>query len=363
MSLSAEAGPRTESSEDILADNNLGGEAPLLTVADLSVRFDAGTDVLRRVGFGVRRGEILALVGESGCGKTLTALAILGLLPAAAEVSGGRIELEGAGDLLALDRRRRRGIRGRRLAMMFQEPMSALNPVLSLGFQIGEVLRFRQRMSRGRCRRRARHLLELVAMPDPERRLRSYPHQLSGGQLQRAMIAMALASEPDLLLADEPTTALDVTVQAQVIELLLDLRRRLGLTVLLITHDLGVVAQCSDRVVVMYAGEVVEEAAVSDLFEWPAHPYTRALLASVPRLDGGKASFEGIPGRVPEVAKIPAGCPFHPRCSQAADVCSQRRPKLTVVGDGARRHAARCLLLDSEAHEAAVPRSPGVPGR
>ncbi len=339
-----------KSADEKSADESSASESPLLAVDDLSVRFDAGTSVLRRVGFEVRRGEILALVGESGCGKTLTALAVLGLLPAAAEVLGGRVELDGAGDLLALDRRRRRQIRGRRLAMIFQEPMSALNPVLSLGFQIGEVLRARGRLSRARSRRRARRLLELVAMPDPERRLRSYPHQLSGGQLQRAVIAMALAADPDLLLADEPTTALDVTVQAQVIELLLDLRQRLGLTVLLITHDLGVVAQCCDRVVVMYAGEVVEEAVVSDLFERPAHPYTRALLASVPRLDGGQASFEGIPGRVPEFGNLPAGCAFHPRCTLAAEVCRQRRPELraVAVAGGGRRHLARCLLPDPE---------------
>ncbi len=316
----------------------------LLAVEGLSLGFGAGAGVLRDVDFEVRRGEILALVGESGCGKTLTALAIMGLLPAAAVVTGGRVGLDGAGDLLSLGRRRRRQIRGRRLAMIFQEPMSALNPMLSLGFQIGEVLRVRRRLSRRQSRREVTRLLELVAMPDPERRLRSYPHQLSGGQLQRAMIAMALASAPDLLLADEPTTALDVTVQAQVIDLLLDLRRRLDLTVLLITHDLGVVAQCCDRVVVMYAGEVVEQASVSDLFARPAHPYTRALLASVPRLDGGTASFEGIPGRVPEAGELPAGCSFHPRCGQASEVCRERRPEVYRVG-GAARHAGRCFLL------------------
>ncbi len=323
---------------------------PLLAIEGLSVRFGAGAGVLRRVGFEVRRGEILALVGESGCGKTLTALAILGLLPPAATVIGGRIELDGDGDLLALDRQRRREVRGRRLAMIFQEPMSAMNPVLSLGFQIGEVLRVRQRLSRRQSLRQAGRLLELVGMPDPERRLQSFPHQLSGGQLQRSMIAMALASEPDLLLADEPTTALDVTVQAQVIDLLLDLRRRLDLTVLLITHDLGVVAQCCDRVVVMYAGEVVEQAAVGELFARSAHPYTRALLASVPRLDGGKASFEGIPGRVPEAGQLPSGCPFHPRCGLATEVCRRRRPALNdVAGTAAERHAARCFLLSDVA--------------
>ncbi len=327
------------------ADQAAGGAGALLAVEDLSVGFDPGAEVLRGVGFEVRRGEVLALVGESGCGKTLTALAILGLLPAGAEVREGRIELDGDGDLLGLDRRRRREIRGRRLAMIFQEPMSALNPVLSLGFQISETLRIRRRLSRRDSRRQARRLLELVAMPDPGRRLRSYPHQLSGGQLQRAMIAMALAADPDLLLADEPTTALDVTVQAQVIELLLELRRRLGLTVLLITHDLGVVAQCCDRVVVMYAGQVVEVAAIGDLFARPAHPYTQALLASVPRLDGDRASFEGIPGRVPEAADLPSGCAFHPRCDRATEVCRQRQPELYPAAVAAARHQARCFLL------------------
>ncbi len=318
----------------------------MLSVDGLSLGFSAGASVLRDVGFEVRRGEILALVGESGCGKTLTALAILGLLPSAARVTGGRIELEGDGDLLALDRRHRRQIRGRRLAMIFQEPMSALNPVLSLGFQIGEVLRIQRGFSRRQSREESRRLLELVAMPDPERRLRSFPHQLSGGQLQRAMIAMALASEPDVLLADEPTTALDVTVQAQVIDLLIDLRRRLNLTVLLITHDLGVVAQCCDRVVVMYAGEVVEQATAVDLFARPAHPYTRALLASVPRLDGGRASFEGIPGRVPEAGMLPSGCSFHPRCGHAIEICRQSRPALYEVADAASApgHVGRCFL-------------------
>ncbi len=337
------------------ADQTSDGPAEaLLAVENLTVGFDPGVEVLRRVAFEVRRGEVLALVGESGCGKTLTALAILGLLPAGAAVLGGRIELEGEGDLLALGRQRRREIRGRRLAMIFQEPMSALNPVLSLGFQIGETLRLRG-LSRRAARQEARRLLEVVAMPDPEKRLRSYPHQLSGGQLQRAMIAMALAAEPDLLLADEPTTALDVTVQAQVIELLLELRQRLGLTVLLITHDLGVVAQCCDRVAVMYAGQVVEEASVGDLFEHPAHPYTRALLASVPRLDGDPVSFAGIPGRVPEPGSLPDGCPFHPRCGQVLEVCRYRQPELYPAGvapkachphrGGSGRHRARCFLL------------------
>ena len=336
---------------------------PLLSLDRLSVSFAGGIDVLRAVSLVVGRGEIVALVGESGCGKTLTALSVIGLLPAGARAVGGRIDLAGVGDLLRLEDRRHRQIRARRIAMIFQEPMNALNPVLTLGFQIGESLRIRRRLSRSAARDAARRLLELVAMPDPERRLRSYPHQLSGGQLQRAMIAMALASGPDLLLADEPTTALDVTVQAQVIELLLDLRERLQLAVLLITHDLGVVAQCADRVVVMYAGQVVEEASVHDLFERPAHPYTRALLAAVPRLDGGAADLAGIPGRVPAPGQLPAGCSFHPRCALATEDCRLQAPELIAVGgngepadqSGSPRHCGRCFLLRDGERQPADP--------
>jgi len=347
----------------------------LLEVAGLSVGFgdDAGelrgAGVLRGAGFEIRRGEIVALVGESGCGKTLTALAILGLLPPGARVLSGQVHLAGTGDLLALSRRQRREIRGRRLAMIFQEPMSALNPVLTVGRQIEESLSNGKGTSRRERSHAARRLLEQVAMPDPERRLKSYPHQLSGGQLQRAMIAMALASAPDLLLADEPTTALDVTVQAQVIELLLELRRTLGLTVLLITHDLGLVAQSCDRVVVMYAGEVVEEAPAEDLFRAPAHPYTRALLAAVPRLDGRRASFDGIPGRVPEAGSLPEGCSFHPRCDSVMDHCRRHRPTLVAVGGSDRedRHSGRCFLLSpsSGPSDPAAPRlqSDGEGGR
>ncbi|MEM7356031.1 MAG: ABC transporter ATP-binding protein [Acidobacteriota bacterium] len=331
--------------------STLGMPPALLEIERLSLRFGEGAEVLRQVSLHVRRGEIVALVGESGCGKTLTALSILGLLPAAARTVGGRIELAGEGDLLRLDRARRRQIRAQRVSMIFQEPMSALNPVLSIGFQITESLCTVRKVARAEARERARELLSMVAMPDPERRLRSYPHQLSGGQLQRAMIAMALASEPDLLLADEPTTALDVTVQAQVIELLLDLRRRLELAVLLITHDLGVVAQCADRVLVMYCGQIVEEATVEELFAQPAHPYTRALLRAVPRLDGGGSDLAGIPGRVPDPGELPGGCSFHPRCHEALDVCRQEAPgRLSAQGGAAAgtadaQHLGRCWLL------------------
>jgi ABC-type dipeptide/oligopeptide/nickel transport system ATPase component len=265
----------------------------LLAVRGLTIAFPvAGSwrPVVRGVSLAVERGEIFGLVGESGSGKTLTALAILGLLPANARVTAGTIELEEPGDpagrmdLLTLGPRALRQVRGGRSGLVFQEPATAMNPAYTVGFQIAEAVRAHRRMSRRAARDEAVRLLDLVALPDARRRLDDYPHQLSGGQRQRAMIAMALAGGPDLLLADEPTTALDVTLQAQILELLEDLRRSLGLSVLLITHDLGVVAETCDRVAVMHGGEIVEEAGVEALFRAPAHPYTRELLAAVPRL-------------------------------------------------------------------------------
>ncbi len=326
-----------------------GERRPLLAIERLGVGFahpGGPVEVLRDVSIEVHDGEILALVGESGSGKTLTALAILGLLPPGGRILGGCIHLAGAGDLLALGEKQRRQLRGRRIAMIFQDPMSALNPVFSVGFQVAESLRLHRRLSRRRCWAEARRLLELVALPDPERRLRSYPHQLSGGQLQRVSIAMALASGPDLLLADEPTTALDVTIQAQVIELLADLRRRLGLTVLLITHDLGVVAECADRVAVMYAGQIVEQGSVCEIFRHPAHPYTQGLLAAVPRLGAG-SPITGIAGRIPEPGALPTGCSFHPRCCRAMERCRRRSPELYRVALPAGQepgHRSRCFL-------------------
>ncbi|MCP4656869.1 MAG: ABC transporter ATP-binding protein [bacterium] len=328
-------------------------EEELLTIDELEVGFarsgaprsgapDEYVVVLRRVSFGVRRGELLGLVGESGCGKSLTALAILGLLPGGGKILGGRVRLAGVGNLLELDPAGWRRCRGRRIAMIFQEPASALNPLLTIGFQIAESLRVHRGLSRRAARRAAGDLLERVAMPDPGRRLRSYPHELSGGQRQRAMIAIALASEPDLLLADEPTTALDVTVQAQIIELLQDLRKQLGLTVLLITHDLGVVAECCDRVTVMYAGQVVEQAPVGELFRNPAHPYSRALLAAVPRLEtDGRGVIEAIPGQVPEPGALPGGCTFHPRCPAVDEPCRCDEPEPYELS---REHRVRCFL-------------------
>ena len=322
--------------------------APLLRCRDLAVGFDDGrggvVTVLRGVDLEVCRGEVLAVVGESGCGKTLSALAMLRLLPPGARILGGQVELEGEGDLLALPEARLRRVRGRRVAMIFQEPSTALNPVLSIGYQIREVLSLHRGLDREAARREAVRLLDAVALSDAERRLRAYPHQLSGGQLQRVMIAMALAASPDLLLADEPTTALDVTVQAQVIDLLLDLKEDFGLTVLLITHDLGLVAESSDRVAVMYAGQVVEEATVEALFDHPVHPYTRGLMAAVPRLGASKPPV-AIPGQVPEPGDLPTGCSFHPRCTQVMEECRGEEPTLREAGPD---HRGRCFLVSAE---------------
>ena len=264
-----------------------GNVPPLLAVSGLEISFlspSGWRSVVRGVSFDVARGEIVGLVGESGSGKTLTSLAVLDLVPPPGRVMAGRILLEGT-DLLTLPPREMRQVRGGRVAMVFQEPATALNPVYSIGFQITEALRAHRRLARRAAREQAVRLLERVAIPDARRRLGDYPHQLSGGQRQRVMIAMALAGEPDLLLADEPTTALDVTLQAQILELLMDLRAELGLSVLLVTHDLGVVAETCDRVVVMKDGEIVETAGVMELFRAPAHPYTRELLAAAPRLE------------------------------------------------------------------------------
>ncbi len=300
--------------------------------------------VVRDVSFEVRPGEFLGLVGESGSGKTLTGLAVLRLLPAGARITGGTIELEGR-DLGSLSESEMREVRGARVAMVFQEPMTALNPVFTVGFQIAEAVRAHRRLSRREAREAAAELLEMVAIPAAEQRLRDYPHQLSGGQRLRVMLAIALASRPRLLIADEPTTAVDVTVQAQLLDLLERLRDELGLAVLLITHDLAVVAETCDRVVVLYAGQVVEEATVERLFAAPAHPYTRGLLGAVPRLGrpAPRGRLPAIPGQVPDPWRLPPGCPFHPRCPEAMEECGRREPPFYPLAAGG---GARCLLPD-----------------
>ena len=317
--------------------------APLLRVTDLRTVFAlAGgreAAAVDGISFEIARGETLGLVGESGSGKSVTALSIIRLVMPPGRIAGGRIEFEGR-DLLTLDEESMRQVRGRRIGFVFQEPMVALNPVYTIGSQIAETLSVHG-LGRGQAAKaRAVELLEAVRVPDPARRAKEYPHQLSGGLRQRAMIALALAADPALLIADEPTTALDVTVQAEVLDLLRDLRKRFGLSMLLITHDLGVVAEMADRVAVMYCGRIVEQAPVADLFRAPAHPYTRGLLASIPGVRPGER-LSAIPGTVPPLGKFGEGCSFTPRCSHRMEICAAVVPGITAVGD---HHDVRCHL-------------------
>ncbi len=295
------------------------------------------------VSFSVRRGETLAIVGESGCGKSVTALSIMRLVPdPPGRIVGGSVMLEGT-DLLGLDDDEMRQIRGNRISMIFQEPMTSLNPVMRIGDQITEAVRLHRPMNQKEAWDQAVEMLRLVRIPVPERRAQEYPHQLSGGMRQRAMIAMALACRPALLIADEPTTALDVTIQAQILALVLDLQKQLGMGLILITHDLGVVAQTAQRVIVMYAGRKVEEADVETLFESPRHPYTRGLMASIPAVPslGPKADARliEIPGMVPSLARLPTGCAFAPRCGLAIARCREEYPPLQDWGSN---HLAAC---------------------
>jgi peptide/nickel transport system ATP-binding protein len=314
-------------------------EAALLSVRGLTVRFPAAAGsaiALDGVSFDLRRGETLALVGESGSGKSLTALAVMGLLPSGASVTAGQVRLDGR-DLIGLSNAAMNDVRGVRIGMVFQEPMTSLNPVLTIGRQLTEGLEVHRGFSAEQARGKAIELLTLVGIADAAQRLRAYPHQLSGGMRQRVMIAMAVACEPALIIADEPTTALDVSIQAQVISLLLDLRHRLGTAVFLITHDLGVVAEMADRIAVMYAGHVVEIAGAVELFDAPRHPYTEGLLAAVPRLDElvadrvGRARLAELPGSVPAITARPPGCPFNPRCKLAGPRCTQAMPPMTLL--------------------------------
>ncbi|MBS0518725.1 MAG: ABC transporter ATP-binding protein [Proteobacteria bacterium] len=307
---------------------------PLLSVDGLSVAFP-GHAAVREASFSLAAGETLALVGESGCGKSVTAFSVMRLLPPNARVVSGRILLEGA-DLLALSESEMREVRGAQVSLIQQEPMTSLNPVLSIGLQIAEVIRRHEKLSRKAARARAVELLDLVSIPDAHRRIDDYPHNLSGGMRQRVMIAMAVACRPKLLIADEPTTALDVTTQAQVLDLLDDLRHRLGMAVLLITHDLGVVAQWADRIAVMYAGRIVEQAGIEPFFAAPLHPYSRGLLGARVDVDADEHysthRLTEIPGNVGSAAGQ-AGCSFAPRCPVAQPACRQAVPPLVGLGD------------------------------
>ena len=318
----------------------------VLEVRNLQTVFFTASGLFRAVddlSLRVRRGETLAIVGESGCGKSVSALSIMRLVPdPPGRIVGGEVRLEGT-DLLSLDDEKMRDIRGNRISMIFQEPMTSLNPVMRIGDQITEAVRLHQPLSAKQAWAQAVEMLRLVRIPEPARRAREYPHQLSGGMRQRAMIAMALACRPALLIADEPTTALDVTIQAQILALILDLQKEFGTGLILITHDLGVVAQTAQRVIVMYAGRKVEEADVDSLFAGPRHPYTRGLMASIPALPlaGSKASarLAEIPGMVPSLVRLPPGCAFAPRCPLATERCRAEYPPLEKFGGN---HFAAC---------------------
>ncbi|HTQ06825.1 MAG TPA: ABC transporter ATP-binding protein [Polyangiaceae bacterium] len=325
-------------------------EEPILRIDGLSVRFRTSNGLVRAVegaGYDVRRGETLAVVGESGCGKSVTAMAVLGLLPKPpAEIANGTITFEGE-DLLRASPERLREIRGNRISMIFQEPMTSLNPVFTVGDQIMEGLTLHRGLSREEARQEAVHLLELVRIPARAQRIDEYPHQLSGGMRQRVMIAIALACRPRLLIADEPTTALDVTVQAQILELLRELQRELSMSIVLITHDLGVVAETAERVVVMYAGNVVERATALSLFDRPRHPYTAGLFLSLPSLGAETGTLRPIEGSVPDMTNPPSGCRFHPRCPFAMAVCREREPALVRrEAAGEATHESACFYVD-----------------
>jgi oligopeptide transport system ATP-binding protein len=334
----------------------LDPHAPLLQVDDLHVEFRTGrpqpegrqegdgvAKAVNGASFWLRPGETLALLGESGCGKSVTAQAVMGILDTPPGfVTGGQVLYRGV-DLLKLSERDRRKVRANKIAMIFQDALSALNPVYSVGFQVAELFRKHRGMSRGDSKRRAVELLDQVKIPGARSRINDYPHQFSGGMRQRVMIAMALALDPEVLIADEPTTALDVTVQAQIMSLLAELQHQRNMGLILITHDMGVVADVADRIAVMYAGQIVEEAPVYDIYGRPAHPYTKALLESIPRLDRKGQGLQVISGLPPSLTDIPPGCAFHPRCGYARDVCRQDPPPPAYrIGD---HRIARCHFI------------------
>ncbi len=328
--------------------------APLLRIEDLNIEFRTSrgeVQALLGVSLEVQRGEVFGLVGETGCGKTITGLAVLGLLPRSARISRGRILFEGT-DLLQLAPRRMQEVRGREIAMIFQDPASSLNPVFTVGSQIERVVRQHLKLPAAQARAHVSEMLTAVGLPDVARIMRAYPHQLSGGMQQRVMIALALSCRPKLLIADEPTTALDVTIQAQILQLLRDLQGRFDISVILITHNLGVVAQTCDRLAVLYAGRVAESGPTKAIFERPQHPYTRGLMAAIPRPGSRGERMASIPGRVPSNPGAVAGCTFAPRCAFAWDRCRSEVPSLFPTGEG---HLSACFLTarlpESQLHE------------
>ena len=321
--------------------------APLLSIEGLATTFRmrGGTgNAVDHVDISIGRGETVGLVGESGCGKSMTAMSVMGLLPDMAKITAGKILFAGE-DLAKYDRSKMLKITGDRISMIFQEPMTSLNPVKTVGHQVREAILLHQKMSRKEAKARVIDIFQKVGIPEPERRYGQYPHQLSGGLRQRIMIGMAMVCSPDLLIADEPTTALDVTIEAQILRLMGALQKEQGASILMITHNLGVVAEICDRVYVMYAGQVVEQADVYQLFKSPAHPYTLGLLKSLPRIREDQGRLESIRGMVPSLAHMPKGCRFSPRCDQACDRCRNEAPPLYDLGGG---HKARCFLMEKE---------------
>ena len=331
-------------------------QKPLLEVKNLKTYFYTEDGIVRAVDgvdFYVYPGEVLGIVGESGCGKSVTSLSIMGLVSRPGKIVEGEIIFDGK-NLVEATEEEMMQVRGNRISMIFQQPQSALNPVFRAGDQISEVLNIHQDLGQEAGVKRSVELLKLVGIPDPQRRADAFPHELSGGMAQRVMIAMALACIPDLLIADEPTTALDVTIQAQILDLMRDMKNQLGAAMILITHDLGVIAEMAQRVAVMYAGEVVEESPVVNLFDTPLHPYTKGLIGSIPVLGDVRERLDVIPGSVPNLINLPAGCRFAPRCHARVEhnlsICEEQRPELTEIAEG---HKVRCWLYQSaEGHTA-----------
>lgn len=315
-----------------------------MEVEDLKVRFkteNGYVSTVNGVTFSIVEGETLAIVGESGSGKSVTSLALMGILPPNGEVYEGELTFKDK-DLRKLSKKEYRGLRGKEISMIFQEPMTALNPVFTIGFQLRETLVLHFKMTKEEAHARGIEMLKLVGIPDAEKVMTRFPHQLSGGMRQRVMIAIALSCNPSLLIADEPTTALDVTIQAQILTLMRDLKQNSNTSIMIITHDLGVVAELADRVIVMYAGEVVEEAPVYELFENPLHPYTQGLMSSIPKVHDVVEDLYSIEGTVPNPSQMPTGCKFHPRCPLADAECTKIHPKLEYVND---THAKRCIKV------------------
>lgn len=323
--------------------NAMRAKQKLLEVRHLQTQFRTEHGLVKSVddvSFRIDAGEVLGIVGESGCGKSVTSYSIMGLIEAPGEVAGGEIWLEDR-DLTKLSRKQLRQIQGKEMAMIFQEPLTSLNPLLTVGLQISEVLSRHKKLSKREVKEQSVEMLRQVGIPRPDKIYHSYPHELSGGMRQRVMIAIALSCGPKLLIADEPTTALDVTIQAQILKLMKELRDNLNTSIMLITHDLGVVAEMADRVIVMYAGQVVEEGNVYDIYRSPKHPYTKGLMNSTPKLHDDKSTLESIPGTVPPLSNMPSGCRFHPRCPLAHDKCAKEAPALEKLKSGAQ---VRCWL-------------------